>query len=187
MCSKGRLLTYLRVTFACIAMCVGLLPGVVQANTQFEQSTPAHTETLMVGSYIVDVNLYQDPPVTDQAVEVTVVPHERNLHLSGRILMIPGQGTDAVALHASLSPLNSQSDTLVGSMRMPVRGAWTIAVQLNGPQGEGQASFSITVAAPGAMPVWLAWVIAVIPLLGLAWLIRNQRRYRQALLTHAPQ
>lgn len=145
---------------------------------------PAHTETLLAGPYIVDVNLYQDPPMTDQSVEVTVVPHDSNLRLSGSIYMLPGLGTDAVELRSQLTPLN-QGNTLAGAIRMPVRGAWTIMVRLDGPRGEGQASFPIVVAAPGAIPIWLGWLIALTPTLGIAWLIWQQFRYRRKLLARA--
>jgi hypothetical protein len=142
---------------------------------------PASTKSLIAGPYIIDFNLYQDPPVTDQSSEVTVVPHEEGLRLYGRILMVPGLGTDAVELHSNLVPL-SQTSTLVGTLRMPVRGAWQIIIQLNGPRGAGEASFSVRVAGPGAMPFWMAWLIALTPLLGIAWMIWHQRRYRENLL-----
>jgi len=160
---------------ALLTLSLFMLPGVAQA------SGPAHTETLMAGPYLVNVNLYQYPPWTDQSDEVTVVPQQGNLHLSGLILMEPGLGTDAVELRSHLSP-SGPSGTLVGSIRMPVRGAWNIVIQLNGPQGAGQASFPIVVAAPGAIPIWLGWLIALTPLLGIAWLIWHQRRYRKRLL-----
>ena len=173
---NGLLLLYTRFILVFIALFMILIPGIARAS-----GGPAHTETLMVGPYIIDVNLYQDPPMTDQSVKVTVVPHESSLHLTGSILMQPGLGTDAVELRSQLSPVG-QTGTLVGSVRMPVRGAWNIVVQLDGPQGVGQASFPITVAAPGAIPIWLGWLIALVPLLGVAWLIWHQRRYRQKLL-----
>src|SRR5437588_10943214 len=154
------LLTYTHFTLALIALFIIILPRVAQAS-----GGPAHTETLAAGPYIIDVNLYQDPPVTDQSVEVTVIPHEVGLRLSGRIVMVPGLGTDAVELHSKLLPLN-QTGTLVGTLRMSVRGAWQIVIQLEGSRGEGETSFSVTVAGPGAIPVWLGWLIALTPLLG---------------------
>ncbi len=157
-----------------------LLPAVAWA------SGPARTVTLAAGPYIVNVNLYQDPPVTDQSVEVTVVPQESGIQLSGSIVMMPGLGTDAVALHSQLAP-QGQTSTLVGSVRMPVRGAWQIVVQLSGPRGTGEASFPVTVAGPGAIPVWLGWLIALTPMLGIAWLLWHQFRYRQKLVAHAKQ
>ena len=166
---------------ACIVLCLIMLPGVAWAS-----SGPAQTETLQVGPYVVNVNLAQYPPQTDQSDAVTVVPQNSSVHLSGRILMQPGLGTDAVELRSSLSPVG-QSSTLAGSIRMPVRGAWNIVVLLNGPQGQGQATFPIVVAAPGAMPIWLGWVIGLTPLLGVAWLVWHQLRYRRKLMVKTQQ
>ena len=163
---------------------LSLIAALLLASGVALAAGPAHSETLRAGPYIVDVNLFQYPPITDQAVEVTVVPHASGLHLSGRIALLPGLGTDAVPLYASLTPLDS-SGALKGSIRLPVRGAWTVQVQLNGPAGSGQASFPIVVAAPGAIPIWLAWLIAVLPLLGIAWLVWQQYRYRRSLLFNA--
>jgi hypothetical protein len=145
------------------------------------ESGPALTETLTAGPYTIDVNLYQNPPVTDQSVKVTVVPQDKSVPLSGSIVVQPGLGTDAVPLHSQLS-LPDQSGTLVGSIRMPVQGSWQVVVQLTGAKGTGSASFLITVAAPGAIPVWLAWLIALVPTPAIAWLIWHQFRYRRRLL-----
>ncbi len=147
-------------------------------------SGPALTETLTAGPYTVNVNLYQNPPPSDQLVETTVVPHDTSVALTGSIVVEPGLGTDAVPLHFKLAPLN-QTGTLVTNIRMPVRGSWQVVVQLNGAKGPGSASFLITVAAPGAMPVWLAWLIAVVPMPFIAWLVWHQYRYRRRLLVQA--
>ena len=155
---------------------LSLLSGIA-----FASEKPATTETLLAGPYIIDVNLYQDPPVADQAFEITVVPHEANLRLSGSVIVMPGLGTDAVTLHSNLELLN-QTNTLVGTIRMPVRGAWQIVIQLNGPRGPGEANVPVRVAGPGAMPFWMAWLIALTPLAGITWWILHQRRYRQKLL-----
>ncbi len=137
------------LAFIALALFMIMIPEIALAS-----GGPAHTETLMAGPYVIDVNLYQDPPMTDQSVQVTVVPHDSGLRLSGRILEVPGLGTDAVELHSQL----------------------LLA---------GQASFPITVAAPGAMPIWLGWLIGLTPLVGVAWLVWHQRRYRQKLLAQA--
>ncbi len=176
MSATGRLLMSICYTLAITLSVIILTSGVAQAS-----NGAAFTRTLAVGSYIVQVNLYQYPPITDQAVNVTVVPQESTLRLSGHLDMLPGLGTDAVPLHSQLSALNATS-TLTGSIRMPVRGAWQIDVQLNGPQGAGEASFPIVVSAPGAMPIWLGWLIGSLPLLCLVWIIWRQQRYRQKLL-----
>ncbi len=173
---RRRVFNTLVIILTILVVCF-LLPGIALAS-----DNPASTQTLLAGTYIIDVNLYQDPPVADQSSKITVVPHEANLRLTGRVIMMPGLGTDAVALHSILTPLN-QSNALVGTIRMPVRGAWQIVIQLNGPRGSGEASFPVRVAGPGAMPFWLAWVIALTPIIFIAWWIWHQRRYRQRLLT----
>lgn len=160
---------------------INMIPGTALAS-----SGPAFSQMLAAGPYIVQVNLYQYPPITDQAVQVTVVPQESGARLSGSILMLPGLGTDAVPLHAQLSLLN-RTGTLISSIRLPVRGAWQIEVQLNGPLGAGKASFSIVVAGPGSIPIWLAWLIGATPLLSIALIVWHQRRYRRKLLAQKVQ
>ncbi len=173
---RGKMLLFALVPILTCFTALVLLPG-----NAFASDKPASTETLLAGPYIIDVNLYQDPPVADQASEITVVPHDANLRLSGSVIEMPGLGTDAVTLHSNLEPLN-QTNTLIGTIRMPVRGAWQIVIQLNGPRGAGEASFPVTVAGPGAMPFWMAWLIALTPFVGITWWIFHQRRYRQKLL-----
>lgn len=180
--TTGRLLTRLFCALGLIAFFTTLNSGIALAS-----NGPAFTRTLATGSYIVQVNLFQYPPVTDQAVQVTVVPQESMLQLSGHITMLPGLGTDAVPLHASLSQLNPTSSILTGNIRMPVRGAWLIDVQLNGPRGSGEASFPIVVSAPGAIPVWLGWLIGTIPIFCLVWIAWHQQRYRRTLLLQQSQ
>jgi len=145
-------------------------------------NTPARSVTVAAGPYIVDINFMQNPPYVDQPLALTVVPHEHGLRLQGRIIAQPGLGTDAVPLHANLSATGDQSGTLTGSIRMPVKGAWQIVIELHGSKGAGSASVNVTVGAPGAMPAWLAWLIGCTPLLGVAGWLWLQHRYRNRLV-----
>ncbi len=145
-------------------------------------SAPAHRETLIAGPYIVDVALSQDPPFTDQPFEITVIPHDRHIKLSGLVVAQPGLGTDATNLQTKLTPSTSTRGAVSGWLHIPVRGAWQLVFHLDGPQGQSSADLAVTVGAPGAMPVWLAWCIAMIPLLFIAWWVYMQRRYRGKLL-----
>lgn len=157
-----------------------LTSGAAQART----NSPASTHTLQIGPYVVDVNLSQDPPNTDQPSELTVVPHNTSLRLSGKVTVQGGLGNEnTVPLHWNLSPVANSPSTLHATISMPVRGAWDVLIHLDGPQGSGDATpaFTITVAGPGAIPVWLAWVIATAPLLGIAWLVWQQTGYRRKL------
>ncbi len=177
---SGKFLPLGKLFFAAFVACfIIIMLGAASAS-----GGPALTETLTAGPYIVNVNLYQNPPPSDQLVEVTVVPHDTSVPLTGSVVVEPGLGTDAVPLHFKLTPLN-QTSTLVTNIRMPVRGSWQVDVQLNGSKGPGSASFLITVAAPGAMPAWLAWLIALVPIPAIAWLVWHQYRYRRRLLVQA--
>jgi hypothetical protein len=158
-----------------------LIAMFVAASGSALASTPAHSVTVAAGPYIVDVNFMQYPPYVDQPLALTVVPHDHNLKLQGRIVAQPGLGTDAVPLHFNLSATGDQSGTLAGSIHMPVKGAWQIIIELNGPKGSGSGSVNVTVGAPGAMPFWLAWLIGSTPLLGVACWIWLQHRYRNKL------
>lgn len=145
-------------------------------------SGPARTETLAAGPYIVDFNLYQDPPYVDTPQEVTVVPHDSSLRLQGYVTAEPGLGTDATPLRFNLTASGDTHGTLAGTIRMPVRGAWNIVIDLTGPQGTGTAQVAVTVAAPGAIPIWLGWLIGASPLALIALWIWRQRRNKQAFL-----
>lgn len=141
---------------------------------------PARSETLAAGPYIIDVQLSQDPPYTDTPFDVTVIPHDHSLKLQGRVTVRPGLGTDAVPLHYNLA---SSGDQLKGQARIPVRGAWDIVIELQGPKGSGSGFISTVVGSPGAMPVWLAWVIGASPLAFIAVWVLLQHRYRNRLLS----
>ncbi|HLG61003.1 MAG TPA: hypothetical protein VKY19_03655 [Ktedonosporobacter sp.] len=166
--------------FMALTLCLLLLQFF--SGVAWAQSGPVQTQTLAAGPYVIDVNLYQSQPFTDTPLEMTVVPHDSTLHLQGRIIADPGLGTDAVELHAPLSPIAANSTILRGAISMPVQGAWQIGIALDGPRGSGTAHFPVTVAAPGAIPVWLGWLIAVTPLLGVAWWLWRQHHYRRTLV-----
>jgi hypothetical protein len=153
----------------------------VPASALAAEKSPASTHTVAAGPYVVDVELYEDPPYVDKMTDITVVPHDKTLQLQGKVKVVPGLGTEALPLTFNLSATNDQSSVLRGQFRMPVRGAWDIQVQLNGSKGVGEAAISVVVAAPGAIPTWLGWVIGSSPLVFIAFWIWHQHRYRNKL------
>lgn len=167
----------LSVCFIIALLCCFLHTGQALA------AAPAYTTTLIAGPYTIDVSLSRNPPFTDQPFEVIVGAHGGNQQFSGQVVAEPGLGTDAVPLHAQLQPLAGSPGKIGGSLHLPVRGAWQLVVDVTGSQGQGSASTDITVGAPGAIPPWLAWLIAVTPLALIFWWVHRQRRYRSKLLT----
>ncbi|GCE19949.1 hypothetical protein [Dictyobacter kobayashii] len=144
---------------------------------------PARTDTVAAGTYIINVNLSKDPPYVDEAFDVTIVPRNSALKLSGKVIMRPGSGTNGTDLPTTLQAVRDGQGSLRANVHIPVQGAWNIVVQLDGPQGPGQASIPVTVGAPGAMQPWLAWLIGASPLVFIAIWIATQHRYRRSLLT----
>lgn len=154
--------------------------AVDNAHAATSAGSASRTETLAAGPYIIDVQVSQDPPFTDTPFDVIVTPHDHGLQLQGRVTVRPGLGTDAVPLHFNLTA--SADSTLKTQARVPVQGAWDIVIELQGPKGAGEGSFATTAAAPGAIPVWLGWVIGASPLVFVAAWIWLQHRYRNRLM-----
>ncbi len=161
----------------------GILFLIVTTGIANANSKPALSQTVSAGSYIITINVSKSPPFTGQPFDVTIVPHDASLKLSGKVIMEPGSGTDGVNIPTTLKTLGDNTGTLQATVQIPVRGAWNIAVDLNGPQGSGQASVAVTVGSPGAMPPWIAWTIGASPLIIIAFWVTKQHRYRRKLAT----
>lgn len=147
-------------------------------------SKPARSETLIAGPYTIIMGLSSDPPIVGQDLTVTIAPRE-SVPLSGILLAQPGAGTDAIVVKRTLRA--DGVHMLDSVVLMPVRGAWTLLVTLHGPQGSGTASLDVIVAAPNAIPPWEGWMIGLLPLVGFAWLIWWQWKYRRTLLKQSYQ
>ncbi|GCF08197.1 hypothetical protein [Dictyobacter arantiisoli] len=172
---KVVLRTFASLGLLCLLILI-LTPSNARAATK-----PASSTTISAGSYIITVNLSQDPPYTDQPFTVSIMPQNKTIQLSGKIIMEPGSGTDGTNLPTDLTAAGD--GTLQATVHIPVRGAWNIAIQLAGPQGTGQASIPVVVGAPGAMPPWVAWTIGASPLVLIAFWVWHQHRYRRKLLS----
>lgn len=145
------------------------------------KESPGWQETMDAGPYRILVRLPQYPPTVEEAVRVIIIPQNIG-QLSGRIVAEPGLGTDAIAARTTLMPDPQVPGALTGSVRLSVRGSWILNIELTGPQGPGKASIDLIASAPDAVPPWLGWIIGLSPLLGCAWLVWHQYRYRQRLL-----
>ncbi|MFL5627516.1 MAG: hypothetical protein ACJ788_18210 [Ktedonobacteraceae bacterium] len=149
-----------------------------------EAQQPARSETLAVGPYITEVNLYANPPQVGQPVNISIVTRD-SMHLTGQIIALPRPGTDASKTHTLLIDDTGHANTLKGSIQLPVRGAWQLLIELDGSKGHGTASLDVEAVVPNALPPWLGWLLGLSPLLGCAWLIWHQWRYRRRLMATA--
>jgi hypothetical protein len=144
---------------------------------------PARQELVSAGSYLITVSLDSDPPYVDREMQVMVRPDDASLQLTGQVIAQPGLGNEnAQPLRFDLQSSSTASGALETKIHIPVRGAWDIVISLDGPAGNGIAKIPVVVAAPGAIPVWLAWLVGSSPLLFVAWWLWRQHTYRNKLV-----
>lgn len=103
--------------------------------------------------------------------------------------VVPQPKTDAVAVKYDSGRFISTTDPNQKQIRgfFPISGDWWIHVTLRGAQGTADFITNATVAAPPTMPIWLAWVIGLSPILGIIgfflgqWrlVVRRKREERQ--------
>lgn len=142
---------------------------------------PIRSETRYAGAYTLRIDLYSDPPFTgrkytfDVLVSAIAPADLRGLTLTASA--IPDVGTNATAAHASLSPAGSPMGGFKGYVTMAVRGSWLLRFDVAGPAGSSSVNLPLQVAAPTAIPIWMAWSIGLAPLLGLLAFAVRQRSY----------
>jgi hypothetical protein len=138
-------------------------------------------QAAQAGPYVVDVRLTPNPPRVEDPVAVTVTSRNGQ-QLSGKVMAVPGLGTDGSLITSPLTPVAGKAGVLTGSIRLPVRGSWQIVMALGGPQGAGTVQVNVEVSAPHAIPLWFGWLIGLSPLVGVLWFFWQQNRYRRSLL-----
>lgn len=146
-------------------------------------SAPLHIERLSLDGKPVEVGFYMWPLrvgfLTLISVQGPVDPMLTGLRL------VPGAGTDAVPAKALSLPDGAMKDLSWHEVSPTVRGAWTLeltsGIALTPAEGTApaqdasipRATLSIDVAGPPELPRWQAWIIACLPLLGLAFFVRT--------------
>jgi hypothetical protein len=141
---------------------------------------PVRSETRYVGAYTLRIDLYSDPAFTgrrytfDVLVSATPPADLRGLTLT--VSAIPDTGTNATPVRASISPA-PQTGGFQGYVTMGVRGSWLLRLTVGGAAGTNVVDLPLHVAAPTAVPVWLAWAIGLAPLLFLLLFAVRQRSY----------
>ena len=92
------------------------------------------------------------------------VPLDRvELHIRA----IPGTNVDAVPVQATLQLNSLDKRSVIGKVNLPVRGLWVLDLYAKGPRGEGAANAPILAATPPVLPVWLGWLIGLIPVFAI--------------------
>lgn len=174
-----------------LAVCI-LFCAPVLASPALAHDAIAVYEQRQAGPYSIEIGLDRDPPRTGQDLTVTVraLPSGASLQgpASGRVTVIavPAPGTDATATRLTiLQPEAHDHSSYAGVVHLPVRGAWTLEIEVGGVSGPALTSLPIKVAGPPPIPVWLGWLVGLSPLAGLAWFARWNRGYLRTLLAEA--
>lgn len=139
-------------------------------------SSPARVVQVKAGPYPLTVSLYKDPANAGYALPFTISsPQAKALTFDAST--VPDEGVDATPVHASLTATPNGAQ---GTAEITVQGAWTLEVDVNGPAGSGTALVPINATAPPAIPLWLGWLIGLIPLYGLLLFLLLQRNRKAA-------
>jgi len=166
------------LTAAGVLALIVLLGAIVQqvAATQ-PARTPATVVSLNTGPYPLKVSLSKDPADAGYALPFTIEPaHPMNGRLIYTVSAVPGFGVDATPVNASLTPDPKIANRVTGTVEITVRGQWSLLVTVDGPAGSGTFAVPITARATGVIPGWIAWVIGLVPAIGIALFLRAQRR-----------
>ncbi len=150
----------------------------------------ARIDTIQGGPYSIMVGTMMDPPTVETPLEITIIAANGAPTLKGAsvtLTAVPGLGTDgATSKPYAMTPEPAEPASFETKIPLPVRGAWILRLDVDGPAGKGTANLNINVAAPAAMPVWLGWLIGMSPSLGLVWFAWWNRKYFLRIRQEAP-
>lgn len=141
--------------------------------------TPVRFINTTAGPYQLRLALYNDPLPAGDALPFNIAAIGTQEPLTYTVTATPNAG---VAGSVAQGDVNMQQNTpygVPGSISLVTRGDWTLHIVVNGPAGQGEATVPVTAVAPPAIPVWLAWIIGLLPLAGLVILWSMQWRQKQ--------
>jgi len=143
-------------------------------------ASPLATQNARIGPYDLLLSYYSLPRA-GQALNMTIEsgrPGER-LQFSQAVLK-PAPGTDGNIVPVVIMPDSENSAISDVNVTPPVRGSWLLHLRVTGPSGPVIGDVPIAVEGPPAIPLWLGWLIGLVPLPLLCFFIWWQVRWRKA-------
>lgn len=130
--------------------------------------SPVRFINTTAGPYPIKLALYNDPINAGDALpfNLAVAPGTRG-PLTYQITASPGPGVPGSLAQGDINAQQNTPDGVPGSITLVTRGPWTLHIVIDGPAGQGEAAIPLTAVAPPALPAWLAWTIALLPVYGL--------------------
>jgi hypothetical protein len=155
----------LMLVFGVIALIVVLVDLGISIAATIPGSTPVRVEHVKAGPYQLTVGLYRYPASAGYALPFAIAPMNA---ISGsttyQIFSVPAKGVDATPVRATFSPDPNVHNGIQGAAEITVKGPWSLQIQVNGAAGQGLAYVSFPATALPAVPVWLGWLVGLIPL-----------------------
>ena len=171
-----------RIALVALALCALAWPLGVAAHA----SQPAQVATVTIGPYPLVVSLYASPAHAGTALPFTITPDPRDRgRLTYTVMAIPGPGVDATPVRGRVEPHPDVPGGAQGRVNLPVAGLWRLRVDVDGPYGHAEwpagAGIAVQALPPTAIPLWLGWVIGLIPVFGGVGFLLAQRRQLRRL------
>lgn len=167
------------LTFFFIIVGLLLWPAAAFAQTQLPAATECKAASeCKVGSYIVRVTFDRDNFNTVDPVLVTVERLDKaggDWQLEAQV--IPAPRTSAVPVKFSGDLATSDPLKRQVKIDFPISGNWYLYLNLKGAAGTVPLRIAARVESPPRMPEWLAWVIGLSPLVGIAGFAIGQWRH----------
>ncbi|WP_148505235.1 hypothetical protein [Paenibacillus beijingensis] len=145
-----------------------LFPTVLFAHAD-ETATPTATKMdVNAGPYNLTVEFNEYPINALKSLEMKVTPEEDFEQLTAQYNLIP-PSADGKQISGDLNPYPGLDGAwLLYVKGIPEPGHWTWEIEVNGPDGKGTAYIKdFEVTDPPGIPLWLGWLIGLIPLYGL--------------------
>lgn len=166
--------------FRFLAVCgilLGLLAGTTSAFAHSD--APLRTITARGGPYELDISYYNEPRGGAPLVFSVAPESALNGPMRYTITAIPGTTVEAVPVKATLEDDADRPGGVWGQVNLPVSGQWLLSIEINGPLGPAQLDAPIVASAPSAIPVWLGWLIGLLPVWAMIGYILAQTRRPQ--------
>ena len=163
---------------AVLALIAGLLPAVAQASHGGGQ---VQLSEHPAGPYEITVITSPSPARTGTVKVSTMVQPAGSsdviLDARVRVSATPAGEAGAGEAHEATQDQSIVKFFYAADLEMPTEGPWQITVTIDGPEGEGQASFEIDVQEAGLFGLVrkYIWLLVIPPAAGLLWWLFSGR------------
>ncbi len=146
---------------------------------------PSRVETRQGPHYRLEIAIYDEQPYVKRPVRFTVraLPSSPSLDC-GAVTALGRPFVETRAIPTRRVRVHVDSDApyrCAGEVWLPVQGLWDLEVNVATGTGGESVRLALTVAAPHAIPKWIAWGIGLSPLGVMAVFAWWQRGYLHRL------